>query len=52
MSKEEIALELAKLSFDSALKKARESGAVPDGQKIVTDLYNYIYTNINVEPSK
>lgn len=52
MSKEEIALELTKLSFDSALKKVKERGEIPDGQKVVIDLYNYIYNNINVEQNK
>lgn len=46
MSKEEIALELTKLSFSSALKKAEECGEIPDGKNVVTDLYNYIFTNI------
>ena len=48
MSKEEIALELAKLSFNSAIDKAVSDGEVPDGQKVVTDLYNYIYGNLKV----
>lgn len=33
MSKEEIALELTKLSFDAALAKVRERGEKPDSQK-------------------
>lgn len=49
MSKEEIALELTKLSFDSALKKVHERGEIPDGQKVVTDLYNYIFANVTCE---
>lgn len=53
MSKEEIALELTKLSFDSTIKKANERGEIPDGQKVVTDLYNYIFANVTYEePNK
>lgn len=48
MSKEEIALELAKLSFSAALKK-EYNGEIPDAQKVVTDLYNYIFANISCE---
>lgn len=46
MSKEEIALELTKLSFDAALLKVKERGEKPDSQKVVVELYNYIFENL------
>lgn len=47
MSKEEIALELTKLSFDRAIKNEEKSGKIPNAEKVVTDLYNYIFSNIS-----
>ena len=53
MLKEEIALELTKLSFERAIKKEAENGIIPDAKKVVTDLYNYIFANMDyVEQNK
>lgn len=52
MSKEEIALELTKLSYKDAVHRAGADGKY-DIEKIVTELYNYILNNVNhSEPSK
>ncbi|MBD5550449.1 MAG: hypothetical protein HDQ96_04630 [Lachnospiraceae bacterium] len=45
MSKDEIALELVKLSYKDALHKAGNEGKY-DVEQIVTDLYNYVLKNI------
>lgn len=51
MSKDEIALELTKLSYKDALHKAGNQGNF-DVEKIVTDLYNYILKNLDSEQNK
>lgn len=49
MSKEEIALELVKMSYEKYLKeKMLSAGGKANVEKIVTDLYNYIYENLNI----
>lgn len=53
MSKEEIALELAKLSYVENLKTKKTPHDFTDVKKEVTGLYNYIYENLKLEePSK
>lgn len=53
MSKEEIALELAKLSYVEHLKTKKTPHDFTDVKKEVTGLYNYIYENLKLEePSK
>ena len=47
MSKEEIALELTKLSYNDTTKNNGVKGNF-DTKSIVTDLYNYIFSNIQV----
>lgn len=47
MSKEEIALELTKISYQHHIKvKSREQ--LVDVEKEVTNLFNYIYENLKV----
>lgn len=53
MSKEEIALELVKLSHHYYLKTKETPGKFVDVEKEITNLYNYIYENLKVpEQSK
>lgn len=53
MSKEEIALELAKLVYAKHLQSKATPHDFTDVKKEITDLYNYIYENLKVsEPSK
>ena len=52
MSKEEIALELVKMSYEKYLKeKILSAGGKANVEKIVTDLYNYIYEAVNFSVS-
>ena len=52
MSKEEVALELVKLSLHDALRNAAEKNDY-DTPKITIDLYNQIFSSIQVsEPDK
>ena len=47
MSKEEIALELTKLSYPHALKAAGMKQTTVVVEEVVTDLYNYILKNMD-----
>lgn len=49
MSKEEIALELTKISYPNALRKAETSIKDVKVEKVVTELYNYILNNMDCE---
>ncbi|MBP3604748.1 MAG: hypothetical protein J6J79_11425 [Lachnospiraceae bacterium] len=48
MSKEEIALELTKISYSNALMEAQLTQDDVGAEEVVTNLYNYIYENLNV----
>ena len=48
MSKEEIALELTKLSYHE-ISIGNNSDVEYDKKKLVTAVYNYIYSNIQIE---
>lgn len=54
MSKEEIALELTKLSYNKYIgEKTISNKNGVDAEKEITNLYNYIYENLKVsEESK
>ncbi len=52
MSKEEIALELTKLTFGYAQNSNKLSGNSKKPEEVVTDLYNYIFTHMDSEQSK
>jgi len=51
MSKEEIALELTKLAYNNAALQNKIKGHAETPEKVVTDLYNYIFSNMNCKES-
>ena len=50
MSKEELALELTKLSYKDVVHAEGNKGNY-DAKKIVADLYNHIFSNLQVPTS-
>ena len=46
MSKGEIALELTKLAYDSAIHANKLTNNSKKPEEVVTELYNYIFTNM------
>lgn len=52
MSKEEIALELTKLAFGHAQHDNKLFSQSKKPEEVVTNLYNYIFTHMDSEPSK
>ena len=52
MSKEEIALELTKLTYGNALHNNKMQSKGKSPEEIVTELYNFIFANLKSEQSK
>ena len=53
MSKDELALELTKLAYDNSALQNKIKGYTETPEKVVTDLYNYIFSNMNYkEPNE
>lgn len=52
MSKEEIALELTKLTFGHAQHDNKLSNPSKKPEEVITEVYNYIFTHMDSEQNK